>query len=124
MGCITSKRNEIAPPKSRREWEEVAGKDDSDIPGSRFVRGYCPECGEPTRKQRVWKELLPGLTAEQMRTLGFVISPCGRFFLWNGGGLCNECNPYHKPPPGRYGPHKDDTSPGWENTVRALDEDR
>lgn len=34
--------------------------------------------------------------------------------------LCDPCN--GKPLGGNYGPYKDDTSPAWDNAVRALEE--
>jgi len=39
-----------------------------------------------------------------------------------GRPYCTFCLDSHKPPAGHYGPYKDDTSPGWENAVRALED--
>ena len=70
----------------------------SPIPGSRFLRDYCVSCGEPIRVIRLYDD--------------------------NGAPLSHECNQCgHRPPPGHYGP-TDDTSPAWDNAVRALEDNR
>ena len=124
MGCITSKSSKVALVPTRKEWEELAGKEDTPIAGSRFTRGYCCECGEPIRKQRVWAMIPEGMTCDAMEALGHFVSRSSGMYLVEGGDICNACNPEHQPPAVHYGPYKDDTSPGWENSVRAYEETR
>ncbi len=40
-----------------------------------------------------------------------------------GHPWCKDCLTLRPPPPGSYGNTKGDTSPGWENGIRALEGD-
>ncbi len=63
------------------------------IPGSRFYRCFCLRCGEPMR--------------------------CAQADLQEEH-YCEECDPPAPAFGGRPGP-RDETSPSWENAVRALE---
>ena len=80
----------------------------SPIPGSAFVRGYCPCCGEAIR-----------ITADQAEVI--IRRPPAAELMPD----CAECqaalHPGHGGPSGCYG--DDESLGGWSNNVRAMEGD-
>lgn len=70
------------------------------IPGSRYVRDFCAGCGEPIR---VTQRLLDDAKG----------CPVPHF--------CDRCGTRPMGPPPRCGP-PDETTPEWENAIRALED--
>ena len=83
------------------------GRPGDPIPGSRYVRAYCPDCGDPMRVSReVWED-------EDA-------IPC-----------CLECDPSREPTDSTVGALMQrearvpaSPSPSWDNAVRCLEENR
>jgi hypothetical protein len=70
------------------------------IPGSVYVRDFCAGCGEPIR-----------VSAQRLRGTGRVSLP----------NYCDVCGERPMGPPPRCGP-EDETTPEWENMIRALED--